>query len=202
MLSEVPWRKRWEGNLWHFSSHTLICYQLRFVVKENKYMRYKAENGPMWTQQWTSWFHEIWGRGVKLKNCVYVCMVLKELMIDIVLCFTWILYKFFCFAARTGLHAKERLWYYAVWNLPVLQASCYQGHVRAYFHDCSSKGELRTLLAYVIGFLILLFSFHCDKFMTFEIFAAVITKNIVFLDVTLCILVDICQHFRGPAKCW
>jgi hypothetical protein len=92
----------------------------------------------------------------------------KELVIEIVLCFTWILYKLFCFAAWTGLHAKERLWCYAVWNLPVLQASCYQGHVWAYFHDCSSKGELCALLTYVIGFLILLFSFHTHKFMTFD----------------------------------
>jgi len=74
---------------------------------------------------------------------------------ELVMCFTWIFYKLFCFAAWTGHHAKERLWCYTVWNLPVLQASCYQGHVWAYFHDCSSKGDVCTLLVYVIGFLIL-----------------------------------------------
>jgi hypothetical protein len=53
-----------------------------------------------------------------------------------------------------------------------------------------------ALFSHIIVFLIILFSFHCHKFMTFEIFTAVITKNIVFFDVML----DICQHFRGPAN--
>lgn len=29
--------------------HTVMWNQFRFILKENKYMRYKTANGPMWT---------------------------------------------------------------------------------------------------------------------------------------------------------
>jgi hypothetical protein len=66
-----------------------------------------------------------------------------------------------------------------VWNLPVLQASCYQGHVRAYFNDCSSKGEVHTLLAYDIWG-----SHSCDY------------EEYCVLGVMMYILVDTCWHLE------